>query len=123
MNVLVVAAHPDDEALGCGGAMARHAAEGDQVHVLFLADGVGARDGAQGASAAVERRAATARNAAEVLGAQPPRFLGLPDNRLDEVALLDVVQAVEAVIAEIEPEIVYTHNGGDPIVDHYIAHS
>ena len=75
-----------------------------------LADEVGARDGA-------------ARNATELLGARPPRFLGLPDNRLDEVALLDVVQAVEAVIAEIEPEIVYTHNGGDPIVDHYIAHS
>lgn len=102
--------------------MARHAAAGDAVHVLFLADGVTARCGPQGGLDAVEQRAGAAGRAAEILGSRPPRFLGLSDNRLDEVALLDVVQAVEAVIAEIEPEIVYTHHGGDLNVDHRIAH-
>ena len=43
MNVLIVAAHPDDEVLGCGGTIARHAADGDAVEVLFLADGVTSR--------------------------------------------------------------------------------
>ena len=43
-NILVIAAHPDDEVLGCGGTMARHRANGDKVAVLFIADGVGARN-------------------------------------------------------------------------------
>ena len=38
-SVLVVAAHPDDEVLGCGGTIARHANSGDQVHVLVVAEG------------------------------------------------------------------------------------
>ena len=42
-DVLVVAAHADDEVLGCGGSLARHVAEGDRVHVVYLADGVTAR--------------------------------------------------------------------------------
>ena len=43
-SVLVVAAHPDDEVLGCGATMARHRAEGARVTVLLMADGVGARE-------------------------------------------------------------------------------
>ena len=43
-NILIVAAHPDDEVLGCGGTMARHAEMGDQVYVVFMTNGVGSRD-------------------------------------------------------------------------------
>jgi len=117
--VLVVAAHPDDEALGCGGAMARHAAEGRRVEVLFVADGVGARGPDD---AALARRRAAAREAARILGASPPRFLDFPDNRLDGVDLLDVVRAVEAAVREVGPRLVYTHHGGDLNVDHGVVH-
>ena len=68
-SILVVAAHPDDEVLGCGGTMARHATAGDSVHVLFLADGVTARRGPKDVPAEVERRAAAAARAAETLEA------------------------------------------------------
>lgn len=120
-RVLVVAAHPDDEALGCGGTVARHAAAGDTVNVLFLADGVSSRPGAD-LDAEAPRREAAARRACAVLGAEAPDFLRLPDNRLDSVALLDVVQAVERVVARLAPSVIFTHHGGDLNVDHRVAH-
>ena len=117
-TVLVVAAHGDDEALGCGGTMARHKAHGDAVHTLLLADGVTSR----GCVADPGLRKAAAAKAAQLLGSEQPRFLGFPDNRLDTVALLDVVQAVEKVVEELYPNIIYTHHGGDLNIDHVITH-
>ena len=120
MTVLVIAAHPDDEALGCGGTMARHARQGEDVHVLFLADGVTSREGAGEVES--EARADAARDAAKALGAKPPRFAPMPDNKLATVPLLDVIKAVEAALADIAPDVVYTHHGGDLNVDHGIVH-
>ena len=118
-DILVVAAHPDDEALGCGGAIARHAAAGDRVEIVFLADGEGARGAAAGEVAA---RHAAARRAAEILGARAPRFVDLPDNRLDSVPLLDVIGRLERALDGYAPEIVYTHSGGDLNIDHRVVH-
>lgn len=117
-TVLVVAAHSDDEALGCGGTIARHASQRDSVHLLFLADGVTSRD--LTADSADRNEAAV--NAAKLLGANSPVFLDLPDNRLDTVALLDIVQSIEKTIEEVSPDIVYTHHGGDLNIDHAITH-
>ena len=126
--VLAVAAHPDDEVLGCGGTLARHALAGDRVDILFVADGVSSR-GELGhvansgqAAAAPAKRLEAAAAAARALGARPPRTLMFPDNRLDTVALLEVVRKVEACIAEVEPDIVYTHHRGDLNIDHEITH-
>lgn len=120
MSILVVAAHPDDEALGCGGAMRRHADAGERVDVLFVADGVGAR-GAADTGPEVEARRRAADAAAKVLGAERPRYLDFPDNRLDSIPLLDVVQAIESVIAEIAPDAIYTHHAGDLNIDHGVV--
>lgn len=116
-TILCIAAHPDDEALGCGGTLAKHAADGDDVHIVFLADGVGAR----GSKLGLAQREAAAKKAAETLGAEQIRFLSMPDNQLDTVSLLEVVQAVEKEIAEIEPHIIYTHHAGDLNIDHKIT--
>ena len=118
-NVLVVAAHPDDEVLGCGGTIARHSDRGDQVDILFLADGVGARGGIEADTLARRREAAC--EAAEILGAREPQFRDFPDNRLDSIDLLDIVQSVEAVLASRSYDIVYTHSEGDLNVDHQVV--
>jgi LmbE family N-acetylglucosaminyl deacetylase len=117
-SVLVIVAHPDDEVLGAGGTLARHAARGDKVDIVFLTDGVSARGNDR---AAGERRAAAARRAAAIVGAREPKFLGLPDNRLDGIALLDIVQAIEPIVAAIGPDTIYTHHAGDLNVDHGIC--
>ncbi len=119
-KILVVAAHADDEALGCGGTIARHVAEGDIVHAVFLADGISSRQGA--ASHELARRLAATEQARQVLGIATTTFFGLPDNRLDSLPLMDVIEPLEAVIRELCPQIIYTHHYGDLNVDHRIAH-
>lgn len=121
-KVLICAAHPDDEALGCGATMARHAADGDAVSVLFVSDGVASRqsDGRDVAAETAERRIC-AREAARLLGAAEPVYLGLPDQRLDTLPLLEITQAIEGVLADLRPDIVYTHHGGDLNADHRIT--
>jgi LmbE family N-acetylglucosaminyl deacetylase len=118
-NILVVAAHPDDEALGCGGTMARHRAEGDRVSVVFMTDGEGARGDR---SAEVVRRREACEAACRRLGATSVTALDLPDNRMDALPLLDVVQKIEPVVAAVRPDVVYTHHAGDLNVDHRIVH-
>ncbi|WP_368416817.1 PIG-L deacetylase family protein [Falsiroseomonas sp.] len=116
----MVAAHPDDEVLGCGGTLARHVEAGDTVTVMFLTDGVGARG--EGLQSAQRARAAAARSALSILGIGEPVFGTLPDNQIDTVPLLRVAQAVEAVAHGHPPDIVYTHHLGDLNVDHRLAH-
>ena len=123
-TVLVVAAHPDDEVLGCGAAMARHAAEGDPCHVLILAEGATSRDDARDPGARAPELAALreqARKAADILGSRGLEMAGLPDNRMDTVPLLDVVKIVEGAISRVRPTVIYTHFGGDLNVDHRIT--
>jgi N-acetylglucosamine malate deacetylase 1 len=121
-TILVCVAHPDDEVLGCGGTMARHVDAGDSVHVIFVADGVTARQesGANREKAVVDRREA-ARKAAKIIGCEPPNHLDYPDQRLDTVSLLDLTQSIEARLAKIGPDIVYTHHGDDLNADHRLV--
>jgi len=124
-TVLVVAAHPDDEILGCGGTLARHASLGDEVHILIVAEGATSRlEAAQTAEANEDTNnlQAAAKKAAEEIGAKVPCLLGLPDNRLDSLALLDVILPIEKHVEEIKPSIIYTHHGGDLNIDHRIVH-
>jgi N-acetylglucosamine malate deacetylase 1 len=119
-TVLVVAAHPDDELLGCGGTLARHVAAKDTVHCLIIGEGATSRpDAPKGLVAELRKHAM---QAAGIIGAQPPRFAGLPDNRLDEVPLLQITQRVEEEIATVQPSVIYTHHGGDLNKDHRLLH-
>jgi LmbE family N-acetylglucosaminyl deacetylase len=124
-DVAIVAAHPDDEVLGCGGTAARLAAEGNAVHVLLLADGEGARAGSDADAAIRERvaaRGAAARSAGRILGCASVELLSYADNRMDGEQLLDVVQAVEQFMARHRPSLVLTHHSGDVNVDHRVVH-
>lgn len=120
-SVLVVASHPDDEVLGCGGSIAKHSAQGDSVAVLFMADGVAARNPVASSQATVGRRRA-AESACSLLGATDLTFLPYPDNQLDQVPLLQLAQEIEKVVSRLQPEIVYTHHSSDVNVDHRRTH-
>lgn len=119
-SVLVVAAHPDDEVLGCGGTMAALAARGATVRVAFLADGVTARGEIDQATLAARR--AAARKACEILGVKEPLFGDFPDNRMDTVPRLEAIKAVETLIRECTPDTLLTHHAGDVNIDHRRVH-
>jgi LmbE family N-acetylglucosaminyl deacetylase len=119
MNILIVAAHPDDEVLGAGATIARHAKAGDRVTTLILATGLDSRG--QADSGAHRKLRAQADKAAAIVGTHELRFANFPDNRMDSVALLDVVKTIEDVAGRGNPEIVYTHCARDLNVDHEIA--
>lgn len=115
MRVLTVAAHPDDETLGAGGTMARLAAQGHEVWVCILTDGVTARH------QHVDLQQECARRATDLLGVAQVVFCGLPDQRLDTLALLDVITPIEKCIAELQPQTVLTHFMEDANQDHRVA--
>lgn len=122
-SILILAAHPDDEVLGCGGTIAKLADQGAIVHVAFLADGVFSRDG----NALVQQdelqvRRAAAQKACDILGVKSVSFGEFPDNRMDTVALLDIIKILEELIAEYKPEVVFTHHSGDVNIDHRRMH-
>lgn len=118
-NILVVAAHPDDETLGAGATMARHVAEADSVSVAILGTGAASRRRkGESASAEVEALRGDARRALARLGVRDVDFFDFPDNRFDSVDLLDIVKIVEAEVGKAKPEIVYTHHWGDLNIDH-----
>jgi LmbE family N-acetylglucosaminyl deacetylase len=114
-TVLVCAAHPDDEILGCGATMARHVRAGDDVHAVILGRGVASR-GDDGA--AVEALEAAARRANAIVGVTSLRFFDFPDNRMDTVDRLSIAKCLEEEIARVRPSIVYTHHRSDLNVDH-----
>ena len=124
-QVLVVAAHPDDEVLGCGGTIARHADAGDQVQVLIVAEGATSRQQQRDRNQATEELSALAQaahQAGAILGAQGVELLDLPDNRLDSLDRLDLIKRLQECIERHQPQVVYVHHAGDVNVDHRRLH-
>jgi N-acetylglucosamine malate deacetylase 1 len=115
-RILVVSAHVGDEILGCGGALALHVARGDSVRLLVLGEGWTSRTKSveKGLEALdLEAFEAQARGALAVLGIDSVRFDRLPDNRFDQVPLLDIVKAIEAEKPGFRPDRVYTNSPFD----------
>lgn len=119
MNVLVLAPHPDDESLGCGGTIALHANLGDRVTVVFLTSGelgVPAMDSLR----AAKLREAEALEATAVLGVADVQFLHGPDGTLrQESAAMSA--AIAALIDQMVPDRVLTPHPDDAHDDHAAA--
>lgn len=125
MNILVVATHPDDEVLGCGGSMAVWAQARHDVHVVILAEGATSRDKTRNRETRSEELTLLeqgAHAAGEILGVTSVKVLDMPDNRMDSLDRLDVIKTVEREIERVKPEMVVTHHAGDVNIDHQITH-
>jgi LmbE family N-acetylglucosaminyl deacetylase len=122
-RVLIVAAHPDDDILSCGGTVARFSARGCVFKVVFIAEGTTARYDAADINSArardeVELRYSYARKALASLNITDYSFHGLPSCRLDTVALIDIGKIIEREIKAFRPDTVFTHSNIDTNNDH-----
>jgi LmbE family N-acetylglucosaminyl deacetylase len=123
-TVLVVAAHPDDEILGCGATAARLVQEGCEVYFAILGEGITSRHAARDAADTAQMSLLHdhSRAAGRKIGVKEVLLHKLPDNRLDTIPLLDIIKLVENLVDRLKPQIVYTHHGGDLNVDHGVVH-
>jgi Uncharacterized proteins, LmbE homologs len=118
-TVLVIGAHPDDEVLGAGGAIARHAMTDDEVHILIVTEGTTVQYDDEDL---IEQKRADAQACADVLGVSEIHFGDLPDMRLDTVPHVDINAVIEDVCANVEPDIIYTHSRREVNRDHVAVH-
>ncbi len=115
-KVLVIAAHPDDELLGCGGALIRHADQGDEVQSIIMCEGESLRYAGQ----EVHQHEATA-EAAEIIGISKTNRFDFPDQKLDKFSLVELITPIEKVVDGFRPDIVYIQFGGDINRDHALT--
>ncbi len=113
-NILVLAAHPDDETLGCGATLAKLANEGHNIKLLTFTDGVGARESfAPGRNAKLD-------SVCNMLGISEYSCGSFPDNEMDTVSMLKVCKFIEKNTNFI-PDIIFTHHPGCLNIDHSIV--
>ena len=109
----MIAAHPDDEVLGCGGTMALHADRGDEVRLLIACEGESLRYGKDGVGQRDHIEAAAA-----VLGVTDWQQLGFGDQKLDVTRQTEIIDALLGASDGFMPDIVYCQSGEDVNTDH-----
>jgi len=117
-NVLVIAVHPDDETLGCGGAILKHKAAGDAVHWLIVTS-IKEENGF--AASAVEARQQEIKTVSSMYGFDGVYDLDFPTMQLDDIPFGRLIDRISDVVMQVEPDIVYLPFKGDVHTDHQIA--
>ena len=135
MKILVIVAHPDDEVLGMGGTIAKHSANKDKIHVVYLTQGIKSRRSVKNQTRyeikekdekiinnEIEKLKKNALKSNKILGVKDTKFYDLPDNELDSIPRLKIIKIIEKEIERIKPEIVYTNHYGDLNIDHRLVY-
>lgn len=118
-KILVVASHPDDEVLGCGGTLIKYSELGYRIKVIFMTNGVSSRDKTKIKDIIKRKKAAI--KASEILGSMKPKFYSFKDNQMDSTPLIKIVKKIENEINIYKPQIIFTHFFGDLNIDHEIT--
>lgn len=123
-KILIVAAHPDDQVLGCGGTISRLVKEGCEAFSLILGEGATSRDEQRSPrkrkSEVTDLKKQTAA-ADKALGIKRTFLFDFPDNRFDTVPFLDIVKTIEKIKTKLKPDLIFTHYAKDLNVDHRIT--
>ncbi|EAK5848086.1 PIG-L family deacetylase [Campylobacter lari] len=120
-KILIIAAHPDDEVLGCFGAVSKMVKQGYEAYTLILGEGKTSRneENIENQKSILENELILANN---IIGVKKIFREYFPDNSFDKVALLEIVKAIENIKNEIKPDIIFTHYENDLNIDHQITY-
>ena len=119
-KILVVAAHPDDEILGCGGTIAKYIKKGATVKVVILTRGISSRYTKNNKN--VKKFQSKLHNSSllanKAIGVKNISYYDLPDNEFDSKSLLSLVKILEKEIKKFVPNKIFTHFIHDLNIDH-----
>ena len=124
-RILIVAAHPDDEVLGCFGTVARLIKEGYEAYTLILGEGKTSRDDnriIENKRDELEILNSEIYKANEIIGIKKVFTHNFPDNRFDSVDLLNIVKIISKIKEEVNPDIIFTHYENDLNIDHTLTY-
>ncbi|MBW1293895.1 PIG-L deacetylase family protein [Aquimarina litoralis] len=121
-RILLVVAHPDDELLGLGATMHKLIKECNcAIRTIILGEGITSRSDKRDPKLwedELKKHRQNIEDARAAIGYESVGVYDFPDNRFDSVDLLDIVKVIEAEKQEFQPEIIFTHHGGDVNIDH-----
>lgn len=125
-KVLIIAAHPDDDILGCAGIMSKYRGQ-VKFRVAFIAEGSSCRFNKEQINEkevlnVIKERNSCGIKALKLLGVENYRFYDLPCGRLDQVAIIDINKIIEKEIKNFKPDTIFTHSLEDTNNDHMIVH-
>jgi LmbE family N-acetylglucosaminyl deacetylase len=116
-NILIVAAHPDDEILGCGGTISKFKKD-NSIEVIFMTNGISSR---KVNNNQIKKRKTAYVDLFKFLSLPEPKNFGFPDNKMDTVPLLKIVKKIEKKINEFKPNIIITHYENCLNIDHRVT--
>ena len=124
-KILLVVAHPDDELLGLGGTI-NYLVQKCSAHikVVILGEGITSRSDTRNPDLwekQLEQHKKNIYDAKNILGYQELSCYDFPDNRFDNIDLLEIIKVIEKEKNSFQPEIIFTHHGGDLNIDHQIT--
>jgi len=117
-SILCVVAHPDDEALGVGGTLIKHVEQGDNVNIVIFSLGETSK---LNKNVNLARRLKSAKEWSKRAGTKIYSILDFPDQKLDTISKLEIIQILEKILKKLRPDILYTHHDGDINHDHQIV--
>ena len=124
-RILIIAAHPDDEVIGCGGTILKAIELDAKVSILFLGEGVSTRfpnnENSKACNEAKKVRENSAKKCLKLLGVKNFKFNYFLCTRFDNYPIIDFVRKIEHSINEIKPNIIFTHDSSEVNIDHVIT--
>ena len=117
MRILVIAPHPDDETLGCGGSLLKHKANGDSLSWLIATRG----HEPQWPAELLERKEHEIANVSSAYGFENTFRLNFPTIKLDTIPLDEIIVAIRDAVTDCKPDVVYLNHFGDVHSDHRVV--